>query len=141
MAFHKAKEEYKWKRWKEKEEEQLRKSGIPEESIQKLRQLDWEDFKEERRYREHQAPFPEYLELLMEERQDVASVENLLDSIEDERLFQCLLDTDMATLQILLLKMMGFSIKEISRMTGMCEQTIYTKKNRLRKKLKKFFPK
>ena len=43
MTFHKAKEEYKWKQWKEQEERILRKSGVSEEVIQRLRELDWQD--------------------------------------------------------------------------------------------------
>ena len=53
MTFHKAKEEYKWKQWKEQEEQILRKSGVSEEVIQRLRELDWQDFNAERRFWEH----------------------------------------------------------------------------------------
>ncbi len=53
MTFNKAKAEKQWLKWKETEEEKLRQLGMDEESIRKLRQMDWEDFKEERRYREH----------------------------------------------------------------------------------------
>lgn len=42
MTFHKAKEESKWKQWKEQEERILRKSGVSEEVIQRLRELDWQ---------------------------------------------------------------------------------------------------
>ena len=44
MTFNKAKEELKWKCWKDKEEKVLRKSGMEESSIEILRQMDWEDF-------------------------------------------------------------------------------------------------
>lgn len=50
MTFNKAKAEKQWLKWKETEEEKLRQLGMDEESIRKLRQMDWEDFKEERRY-------------------------------------------------------------------------------------------
>lgn len=59
MGYNKAREEKKWRRWKETEERQLRSLGMDEESIGELRRLDWEDFKRERRYREHQTAFPE----------------------------------------------------------------------------------
>ena len=51
MAYNKASEERKWNYWKELEEKKLRELGMEEEKIQKLRQMDWEDFLEERRYR------------------------------------------------------------------------------------------
>ena len=52
MAYKKASEERKWRYWKEQEEKKLRELGMDEEKIRKLRQMDWEDFLEERRYRE-----------------------------------------------------------------------------------------
>lgn len=53
MIFHKASEERKWKQWKEQEERILRESGVSEGVIQRLRELDWQDFNTERRYWEH----------------------------------------------------------------------------------------
>lgn len=53
MAYNKTSEERKWNYWKEQEEKKLRELGMEEEKIQKLRQMDREDFLEERRYREH----------------------------------------------------------------------------------------
>ena len=50
VTFHKAKEESNWKQWKEQEERILRKSGVSEEVIQRLRELDWQDFNAERRF-------------------------------------------------------------------------------------------
>ena len=44
MAYNKAKEEWKWKQWKEKEEEQLRALGTDEKVILELRRRDWEEF-------------------------------------------------------------------------------------------------
>ena len=52
MAYNKAKEEYRWNQWKAEEEKILREQGVDEETIQKLREYDWEDFKAERRFRE-----------------------------------------------------------------------------------------
>ena len=53
MAYNKTSEERKWNYWKKQEEKKLRELGMEEEKIQKLRQMDREDFLEERRYREH----------------------------------------------------------------------------------------
>ena len=53
MTYNKTSEERKWNYWKEQEEKKLRELGMEEEKIQKLRQMDREDFLEERRYREH----------------------------------------------------------------------------------------
>ena len=61
MIFHKASEERKWKQWKEQEERILRESGVSEGVIQRLRELDWQDFNTERRYWEHFSPNQEEL--------------------------------------------------------------------------------
>ena len=44
MAYNKTSEERKWNYWKEQEEKKLRELGMEEEKIQKLRQMDREDF-------------------------------------------------------------------------------------------------
>ena len=63
MAYNKAKEEYRWNQWKAEEEKILREQGVEEEMIQKLREYDWEDFKAERRFREHQTSLLDCMEL------------------------------------------------------------------------------
>ena len=87
MAYNKAKEEYRWNQWKAEEEKILREQGVDEETIQKLREYDWDDFNAERRFREHQT--------------------SLLDCIE---LLQILLSTDKKTLQMIVMKMMGYVV-------------------------------
>ncbi|MHA9737888.1 RNA polymerase sigma factor [Robinsoniella peoriensis] len=141
MAYNKAKEEKEWKHWKENEENKLRELGMDEELIQQLRQRDWEEFKEERRYREHQTPYPDYRNLHAEgmKEPEIYGVQSLLQSIDNEHLLHILLQADQTTLHVLLLKMMGYSFREIAEKLKMPEQTIYTKVNRLRKKLKKFW--
>lgn len=136
MAFNKAREEQKWKLWKENEEKTLRTLGMEEKSIQQLRDSDWNEFKSERRYQEHRAPFPENLDLEdpVTNEKEFNDISVLLDSISDERIFHILLNTDKKTLQFLLLKMMGFSGREISEKTGISENTINTKIKTLRKK-------
>lgn len=142
MAYNKAKEEQKWKSWKVHEEEKLREFGMDEAPIRALRESDWADFNSERRYQEHQIPLLDYLELLLSETEirenQIQSVEELLDAIGDERLLHILLEADRKTLQIVVLKMMGYSPKEIGSYICMPEQTVYTKLRRLREKIKKF---
>ena len=140
MAYNKAGEERKWRQWKEKEEALLRTLGMDEEAIQELRRSDWEDFKAERRYQDHRAAFPEYQdwESTVMSEQEVSNISALLNSVSDKQLFEVLWNTDKKTLHFLLLKMMGFSGREISEKTGVSEYTINTKIKRLRKKIKKF---
>ena len=143
VTFHKAKEEYKWKQWKEQEERILRKSGVSEEVNQRLRELDWQDFNAERRFWEHFSSNQEelYTRELEEPSSVVLNIQQLLDSVENEQLLQVLLESDKKTLQILLLKMWGFSVREIAGQMGLPEKTIYTRIERLKKKIKKVLKK
>ena len=90
MAYNKAKEEYRWNQWKAEEEKILREQGVDEETIQKLREYDWDDFNAERRFREHQTSLLDCMELLLEEKEtkesQPESVEALLDTVENEEL-------------------------------------------------------
>ena len=89
MAYNKAREEQKWKKWKEREEEKLRELGMDEVSIQVLHESDWADFNSERRYREHQMPLLDYVEMLLAETEvsetQIQSVEELLDANTADR--------------------------------------------------------
>lgn len=140
MAYNKAKEEKKWKEWKEREEKQMRELGVDETVILKLRELDWSDFNEERRYREHQADFPDYdlLSPVELEEPELDDVQRLLDAIEDEELLHIMLGADRVMLQILLLRIMGYSVCEIAGQLGITERAIYCRIDRLKKKIKKF---
>lgn len=137
MAYNKAAEERKWRQWKEKEERQLRRLGMDEDSIHKLRSDDWKEFNSERRFQDHHAALPENMDWEDPNpyQREITGIPELLDTIDDEALLQVLLDADKRTLQILLLKIMGFSTREISKKLKMPENTIYTKINRLKKRI------
>ena len=138
MAYNKASEERKWRYWKEQEEKKLRELGMDEEKIRKLRQMDWEDFLEERRYRERLEETMQEIDTGKPEDGEpfATDVRELLDHVGDRRLYELLKDTEHQTLEILLLSTWGYSGREIAQIMEMAEQTVYTKRNRLRKKLK-----
>ena len=137
MAYNKAREERKWKQWKEKEETVLRTQGMDEESIQELRRSDWEEFKAERRCQNHHMSFPQHFdwERTVEDGQEIDNISVLLDSIDNEHLLHILLDTDRKNLQILLLKIMGFSTAEIADELGITERAIYCRIDKLKRKI------
>lgn len=142
MAFNKAKEEYKWKRWKAKEEAKMRELGVPEEIILKLREQDWEDFKKERNYNEHQFPNSDVVEINLAamcsaDRETITTVKALLDEIENEALFNLLRSTDRETLQIVLFRMLDIPTEQIAEQMGLTPNAIYLRINRLKEKIKK----
>ena len=111
---------------------------MDEEKIRKLRQMDWEDFLEERRYRERLEETMQEIDTGKPEDGEpfATDVRELLDHVGDRRLYELLKDTEHQTLEILLLSTWGYSGREIAQIMEMAEQTVYTKRNRLRKKLK-----
>ena len=138
MTFQKAKEEYKWKQWKAKEEKVLREFGMSEEKISHLRELDWEDFNAERRFWEHYSSDQEKLYMQREvENMDLLNSEQLLDCIENRQMWEILKNTDPKTIEMILMKIWGFSVKEISEYLNLPEKTIYTRINRLKRKIQK----
>ena len=140
MAYNKASEERKWNYWKEQEEKKLRELGMEEEKIQKLRQMDWEDFLEERRYRERLDGTMQDMdsERQADDEQFAMDVRELLEHVGDRRLYEVLKGTEHQTLEILLLSTWGYSIKEIAKIMRLPKDTVYTTRKILRKKLKKF---
>ena len=139
MAYNKAKEEKKWRLWKEAEENKLRSLGVNEDTIEKLRVHDWEVFNSDRRFYQRLNDAGTYLEELEvnTELPEIRSVDDLLNSIENQKLHQALIMVDKLTLQIALWKMEGFSSSEISKKCGLSEQTVYKRMQRFKKKMKK----
>ena len=121
MAYNKTSEERKWNYWKEQEEKKLRELGMEEEKIQKLRQMDREDFLEERRYREHLDETMQDMDSIKEKDSELFArdVKELLDHIGDKRIYELLKETEHQTLEILLLSTWGYSGREVAKIMGM----------------------
>ena len=111
MAYNKAREEKKWLEWKEKEETKLNRLGFSQDKIEMLRQYDLEIFNSDRRYYQRLNDNSTYLDnaISPEEEETVYSIEGLLGSIDNEELYQALRDVDNITLQIVVLKIQGFT--------------------------------
>ena len=127
MAYNNGRENRKWLIWKEAEEKILREHGVDETTIEQIRTDDRADFNSNRRFYHWTSDFGEYLEGMADRERDteVKSVADLLDEIEDETLYRALLTVDRRTLQIILLKMQGYSTKEIALLVGLTTGAIY----------------
>ena len=141
MAYNHGREDRKWRIWKEAEEKLLRECGVDEAVIEQIRIEDRADFNSNRRFYRWTNDVAEYLEDMADrERQtEVGTVAELLDEIESENLYQVLVAVDGRTLKIVLLKMQGYSTREIAAMAGLTERAVYKRLERLRKKLKPIF--
>ena len=139
MAYNKAREEKKWRLWKEAEEKQLRNLGVSESDIEKLRVHDWAIFNSDRRYYQRMQETGTYLEEVAADmtQPEIKTVEDFLDNIENQQLYQVLIKVDRLTLQAILLQIQGYSIAEIAAILGMKEDTVYKRLGRLKQKIKK----
>ena len=140
MAYNHGKAERKWRLWKEAEEKILRDCGVPESTIEELRIYDRADFNSNRRFYRYLNDVAEYLDEMSDilPPKEVNTVIDLLNEIENENLYRALLTVDKRTLQIILLKMQGYSTKEIAPLVGLTTGAIYARLDHLRKKLKQF---
>lgn len=139
MAYNKAKAEYEWRQMKAAEEKQLRLLGVDEETISALREYDWTIFNSDRRFYQRVSTGDTYRMDMVEDlpRPEINTVEQFLDSIENEALYQILISLDRPTLQALLLNLQGYSVPRISVYIGMSEDALYKRLRRLKEKIKK----
>ncbi len=139
MAYNHGREDRKWRIWKEAEEKVLRECGVDEATIEQIRIDDRADFNSNRRFYRWTSDFGEYLEEMAgrEKQTEVRSVMDLLDEIESETLYFALVTVDRRTLQIIVLKMQGYSTKEIAPLVHLTTGAVYARLDHLRKKLRK----
>ena len=135
MLYNNGRENRKWLIWKEAEEKILQEHGVDETATPQIRIDDRADFNSNRRFYHWTSDFGEYLEGMADREQntEVKTVADLLDEIEDEILYRALLTVDRRTLQIILLKMQGYSTKEIALLVRLTTGAIYARLDHLRK--------
>lgn len=140
MTYNYARELKKWKLWKQEEEQLLRKMGMNEDFIKQLRDYDYQMFLVDRRIRRRQTATKDsfFLNIPYYDPRDIKTIDDLLDNIDNQSLFAYLSEVDSKTLMILLMKILGYTITEISEELDMNEAAIYSRIHRLKKKLKKF---
>lgn len=142
MSFNKAREEKKW-RAKKTEEELLRKLGVSEAVIEELRRFDREQFNSDRR-------FYRYLEDIDGTRinvelfcivpsYEITSIEQMLDDIENPKLFHILKNTDNVSQLVLLMRLNGIDYQEISQRLGISENAAKKRFSAIKKKIQKIF--
>ena len=124
-----------WKRWKEQEERILKQMNMPKNKINELREFDWAQFNDERRFtRKQNITNDQYFALIpVNDKKEFKNINDILDSIEDEALYEYLKDEEPVLLTVILLKIQGFSIKEISKVINIPISTIYRKIEKIKR--------
>ena len=135
MSYNYRKEYAKWKRWKEQEEKILKQMNMPKNKINELREFDGAQFNDERRFtRKQNITNDQYFALIpVNDKKEFKNINDILDSIEDEALYEYLKDEEPVLLTVILLKIQGFSIKEISKVINIPISTIYRKIEKIKR--------
>ncbi len=135
MNYNYKNEYKKWYAWKEKEEEILRTLNVPQSVINQLRDYDYEQFKTDRRYKTRHLLFDDnfFINRAIYDKKQYLTLNDLLDDIENEALYEYLKNSDKKILEIIMLKIQGYSIREISKMTGLTTNQIYKRIKKLKK--------
>ena len=141
MIYNNGQAKCEWLRKKQEKEKILRKYGMSKVLIEELRKSDLEEFKSERRFYEHNVQSIDDVNGADDDvrfsTEDVDgmeafTVEAMLDEIEDARLFQILPHTEEKTLKILLLRLNGYSLRDIAQVLRMNEKAVSARLNRLK---------
>lgn len=140
MGYNKAKAEKKWKEWKNKEENLLRKLGMNEDKIDELYNYDKELFNSERSFLRRTIIDSDFIEYLSTSKIElpIDNMDDLLNQIDREELYQAMRKINDQTLKIIYLKIVGYSVKEIAQMMGISDYTVRYRLRKVRKKLKNF---
>ena len=137
MKYNYKNEYKKWYAWKEKEEETLRALNVSQALINQLRDYDYEQFKADRRYKTRHLLFDDnfFINRAIYDKKQYLSLNDLLDDIENEALYEYLKNSDEKILKIITLKIQGYCIREISKITGLTTNQIYKRIKKLKKVL------
>ena len=135
MSYNYKKEYTKWKIWKDKEDDLLKQLNVPDKLINELREFDKSQFNSNRCFYRHQnVTKDEFFSMIPQyQKKEIETVEDILDFIENEALYEYLKEEEPLLLTIILLKTQGYSVKEISKMIHLPISTIYHKTTNIKK--------
>ena len=138
MAYNGLKEYYKWRRWKDNDEKMLREHGVDEETIAKIRDFDRITYNSNNRFYKRLNDMGEFYEETIPDKSkdEITSVEQLLQEVENPKMYKILKKASERTLQIVLMRVQGYSVKDISEIIHISKASIYERITTLRNKLK-----
>ena len=139
MSYDYKKEYNLWKQWKDNKEKILRKHNVDEKIISDLRKFDMAQFNAERSFKRHQNVTKDifFITQPVYDKIEIKNIENILDQIENESLYEYLKRVDPMILKIIELKIIGYNINEISQMLDISVRSIYRKIKKVKNSLKK----
>ena len=139
MAYNHKVAEKDWADHVRKRKNDLKKAGCPEEWIKKVIELDRADFNRERSFLEHEDITAEgyFINYPVFTDQPIETIEDIFDHIADPELFAYLKKADNVMLNIILLQVHDYEIKEIADELKLTKNAVYKRIRIFRKNLPK----
>ena len=139
MAYNSLKSYWIWRRKKEAEEKEWRELGVDENIIEELHDFDRIAYNSDDRFYKRLYDVGDFYEEIIEDKsqREITSVEQLLDEVENPAMYKILKKTSEKTLQILLMRVRGYSVKDITEILHLSKTSVYKRIKNVREKLNK----
>ena len=139
MAYNSLKSYWIWRRKKEAEEKEWRELGVDENIIEELHDFDRIAYNSDDRFYKRLYDVGDFYEEIIEDKsqREITSVEQLLDEVENPKMYKILKKTSEKTLQILLMRVRGYSVKDITEILHLSKTSVYKRIKNVREKLNK----
>ena len=111
--------------------------GVDENIIAELHDFDRIAYNSDDRFYKRLYNVGDFYEEIIEDRsqREITSVEQLLDEVENPAMYKILKKASEKTLQIILIRVRGYSLKDISEILHISKTSIYDRIKVVRKKL------
>ena len=139
MVYNSLKSYWVWRRKKEAEEKEWRALGVDENIIEEIRDFDRIAYNSDDRFYKRLYDVGDFYEEIIEDKsqREITSVEQLLDEVESPAMYKILRKASEKTLQIILMRVRGYSVKDISEILHLSKTSIYERIKKVREKLNK----
>ncbi len=139
MVYNSLKSYWIWRRKKETEEKEWRALGVDENIIAELHDFDRIAYNSDDRFYKRLYDVGDFYEEIIEDKsqREVTTVEQLLDDVENPAMYKILKKTSEKTLQILLMRVRGYSVKDITEILHLSKTSVYKRIKNVREKLNK----
>ncbi len=139
MVYNSLKAYWIWRRKKEAEEKAWRELGVDENIIAEIHDFDRIAYNSDDRFYKRLYDVGDFYEEIIadETTHEITTVEQLLDEVENPAMYKIIKKTSERTLQILLMRVRGYSVKDISKILHISKTSVYERIKTVCEKLKK----
>ena len=113
--------------------------GVDENIIAELHDFDRIAYNSDDRFYKRLYNVGDFYEEIIEDRsqREVTNIEQLLDEVENPEMYKILKKTSEKTLQILMMRVRGYSLKDITEILHLSKTSVYKRIKNVREKLNK----